>query len=192
MLKRFFSLILCVICVLSFAGCSQASPKAETSAATAAATTISTSPPFDLAAYKDAIENCTAEMYDSAVLLLNVAEYEINYWESLEKLGGTVNSEKILSSAWEWLAEKSEYTKEDIDSQYDIVTSLYKDIITTEISGAKAAEMKEIYDDYFDAYITFYNLVCAPSGSSSDFIDACNSCISTIKNCKNKLDILCS
>lgn len=190
MLKKLLSLLLCFVLVLSFAGCGQSPSVEDDSSSTAELSTIATEPAFDLAAYKSAINNCTEEMYDSALLLYNTATYEVNFWESLEKVGGTITAEKVAASAWEWLAENSDSNKEAIDTQYNNIITLYKDIISTEISGAEASEIKNIFSDYVDAYIKFYNIVCSPAGVRSDFIDTCNSCISTIEDCTSKLDIL--
>lgn len=190
MAKRMLSLLLCFVLILSFVGCGQDQADADDPANTPMLSTISTAPAFDLAAYKSDVDGCAKDMYASALLLYNTAGYEVNYWESLDKVGGTVTAEKVATAAWKWLAEEIGETKEDIDAQYNNITELYKGIIATEISGAEAEEIKSIFNDYFDAYIRFYNLVCDPSGALTTFIDTCNSCISTIEDCAGKLDIL--
>lgn len=192
MFKKVMTIILCFALLLTLVGCGQTSAEESVPETTAHTTEPPTEPPFDLDAYKTSVKTCVSEVYDSTVLLYNVANYEINFWESLEQFSGTVTAEKITTAAWEWLEEKGDCTQDDIVAQYDDITGLYKEIISTKIEGAEAEEIKATFDEYFDAYIKFYNLVCSPTGTSADFVDSCNACIGIIQDCESKLGILVS
>ncbi len=192
-MRRLLALLLVLSMGLSMAACGAAEETEETIAPeTTEATTEETVPPFDIDEYKTAVWSCSSKMYENSIILYNLANYENTYWESLEKLSGTVTPEDLINSALEWLEKKGGGTESEITAQYEAIKHEYKEIVSTEISGTEAEEIKKIYDEYFDAYLSFYKLVFSPSGTIGDFVENINNCINTIENCNSKLEILVS
>lgn len=191
MIQKVLSVLLCFALILVLVGCGKDQVAETEQETTIPVTEAPTEPPFDSDKYKRKIENCASEMNTSAVFLTNLATFENNKWQALDKLGGTVTAEDLASAAWEWL-EKEGWSKSTVESQFSKVSKSYKEIISIEIDGTETEEIKSIFDEYFDAYIALYNLVSSPSGTNTEFVDACNDYISTIETCQSKLDILLS
>ncbi len=80
-------------------------------------------------------------------------------------------SDSMVDSAFEWLAENSEETRETVDAAYSKIREEYKAIILTEIEGKEAEEIDASFRELYDSYCGMYTLVTEPSGSLSDFAD---------------------
>lgn len=70
--------------------------------------------------------------------------------------------------------------------------AFYADIISTDIEGSEAEAIDEVFNEYFDAYLSLYNLSTSPSGKLQDFIDSYEAYTTTIENCQSKLEVLLS
>lgn len=178
-MKKIIALLMCMALLL--AGCGGGAQSED-----------STSAPFSIDSYKESVSDSVNSVYESAVLFGNIANYENNYWEAAEKLNSFVTPEKLFERAMEWLEEKTGDTAETVKAQYDENTEKYKAIVSTDIEGTEAEEIKETYKEYFDAYIALYNLINSPSVNKSDFVNNYNDCVNTISNCSSKLEILLS
>lgn len=190
-LKRILSLLVILIFTISLSACR--SPHApETLATTVPPQTTKTEPPFDGEAFKGLVSGCAETMSKNTTLLSIVALYEQSYWESLEQLGGTVTAEKLTAAGYKYLSENTDYSKDDIASWHDSIMAAYKVIVTTDIDGAEAESILEVFNEYIDAYLSLHNLATSPSGKLSEFEELYRSYTDTIDNCKAKLGALIS
>lgn len=184
-------LALALIISLVLCACGDTSPS-EPPASTAPPQATETDPPFDIDAYKVLISDCAETMSRNSTLLSIVALYEQGYWESLEQLNGTVTAEKLTSAGYDYLAENTDYSKDDISAWHGSIMKAYKEIVSTDIDGAKAESIAEVFNEYIDAYLSLYNLATSPSGKLSEFEELYRSYTGAIDNCKAKLDALLS
>lgn len=145
---------------------------------------------FDFEGYKAKVLDCVSELNDGCIALANMCQYENNYWKALESVGGHFDTGKAVSSAFEWLEGKSDYSADYIDAQYKSIGAMYKEVIAFNTFGREAEEIGSAFNDYYDAYIGLYNLAMSPSGGRGTFVDTYNNLTSIIKNCQSKLDNL--
>lgn len=191
-MKKSIALTLAVVLLLSLTSCGGNTVEPETTVAPTETTVPETTQPFDLDSYKSMMATCINRMHKNSTLLSILALYEQSYWDSLEKVNGIVTAEKLFSKACEYLVENTDYDKTDVVSWHETILTHYKNIISTEISGAEAESIKEVFDEYFDAYLSLYSLAMEPSGELEDFIDSYESYSSIIENCETKLEVLLS
>lgn len=137
---------------------------------------------FDEDAFKEAVVSSYKKMGIDAVILSNMAAYENNYWKSLESVGGRMNSEKMLASADEWLAENADCGLDDLESNFQDISNDYKEILLMNAEGEFAEKIMEQYDTFFKTYVTLYGLTTSPSGSRADFSSQVNECLGTLED----------
>ena len=176
-MKRLLTLALAILLTLGLGGCSVELDEEPTKE------------PFDLDAYKAlAVAFCTT-VEENAVDLGKIARRQNNYWEALDALGGFVTTEKILENSSEWFFEETGLSFSDLEAKYEEHSSLYRDIIMTEIEGKEAEEIESLIRIFFDAYTDLYTLVMSPSGSREDFVDRYNEIIESFRSAQNELAI---
>lgn len=137
---------------------------------------------FDLDDYKAAVSECRQNIADNSLYLSNVGNYEFNFVKALGSI-----SDDTTGRAFEWLAEKSDATKESVDAVDVIIREQYKAIIATEIEGKEAEEIEEAVRALYDAYSSLYSLVVDPTGTVSDFGKNLQNCISSITDSDDAL-----
>lgn len=184
-MRKIIAIILSLAALLSLAACSQNGPNETTSAPETELT-------FDYTSYKNLVSICTNKMSKNITILSFVALYEQNYWEALEQVSGTVTSDKLISKGFEYLAENTDFNEDTVTSGHNSIMDFYKEIVSTNISGAEATALADVFNEYFDAYLSLYNLATSPSGDLSKFVEDYESYTSTIENCQIKLDALIS
>lgn len=187
-----FNKLIIIITLISvfFVGCAKDIENAETSPSTEPS--APTDPQFDIVEYKELVSDCVDELSNGSIVLLNVVNYECTYWNILNNLNSTFNSEKVYSSAMNWLEENSEYTEADIQAQYDDISSKYKKIIAISTEGNEAATIFENFDELYDAYIGLYNMSKSPSGTLGAFASSYDNYFGIVETCTAKLDTLLS
>lgn len=125
---------------------------------------------FDLEEYKAAVSECRDAINEAGIVVANVGSYEINYYNLLSSVSSdTPDFEALVESAFEWLTENTDASRETVDETYNSIRQQYKDIILTEIEGREAEEIDSAFRELYDAYESMYSLVTNPSGSASDF-----------------------
>lgn len=189
-MKRIFSLILSIVLSINLAACG--APSTPTTTEPEVIETTAPTDPFDIAGFKETVAACTKKIDNATVILNAVVTYEISFWEALAKLNGSVTAEKVTSKAMEWLAENTDADEAYINTQYDNIAILYKEIIATDISGAEAQEILGVFKEYYDAYIGLYNMAFKPSGTVASFSDKHATYSDELSTASSKLEILLS
>lgn len=139
---------------------------------------------FDLESFKNAVSQCQADINDASILIANMGTYEYNFWKALGSL-----SDSMTESAYEWLAENSDATKESVETAYESIRQQYRDITLTEYRGKEAEEIYSAFDSVYQAYNDMYNLVTNPTGSLTDFATDLNNYIEAIQRNSNDLSL---
>lgn len=199
-MKRSITIMLALLLLLCLAACGEKpeSNPAPTPTEAPAAPAETTPPPapteepvkFDLDAYKADVSGFRAKVMDNSLYLYNVAKYLNNYLETRTKLGGTVKlDEDNIASGYEWLLEKANVTKDDIDTANDDIRTIYKAIILAEIDGKEAEEIDAQVRDMFDAYSGLYDLVNTPTDAVTTFASKCNEYTGAINGADEKLGL---
>ena len=121
--------------------------------------------PFDIDVFKAEITESKQLMYNTSILLGNMGKYEYNFVKAL----GSMESDSMLKNAYEWLAEKANFSKEELADAHELIRQQYKEIELIEPEGTEAEKLKESYEALYDAYNALHNTVLSPSGSISSF-----------------------
>lgn len=185
-MKKILSLVLVFIFALSLTACGEDNnDKNETKEKT-----------ITIEEYKNQVLKFVTNTEASGIILSNMAQYENNYWSTLESYGGSINSQedydKILSKTYEWVKEKQpDLNQETITNDYNKICSEYKNILlcVTEDSKEKT-EIESEFKELFNAYNSIYLLVTSPSGDLNTFVNNYNTYNDTFKSSKSNLDIL--
>lgn len=185
-MKKLIVLVLCLCMVLYGCGLAPKETIAETTIEPE--TTESFMPTKE---YLPLVSSCVESIYRNSAIIASVIRYQNTFWSSLEKLNGTVTSEKLIDSASKWLGEESngEYSFEILADAHQSISDQYKDIIFANVDSP-IAEVEESFGIMFDSYLGLYNMATNPSGSRQDFVNKADSYINNISEAKNKLDIL--
>lgn len=181
MKKLYCALIAFVVCSLLFSGCGNTVNQKDF---VSDDPTLNSEPMFDLDEYKLLVSVCRTAINDASIYVANTGTYEYNYWKALGKL-----SDSMTDSAFEWLSENSDATRETVDADYELIRQQYKDIILTEIEGKEAEEIDAAFRSMYDAYSSMYSLVTSPSGSLSDFASSLNEYINAITSSDESLSL---
>jgi len=134
--------------------------------------------------YKTKISEFNNNIYDASILLSNVASYEHSYWENLEEIGGSVNSEKLYEKAIEWLIENAEgynVTYTTHQDNYDDICKAYSEIVGMGIDISEVSAINNTYEELFNNYCMLYTLAMSPDGSINTFVDNYNEYINNIE-----------
>lgn len=182
-MKKIIVYILINVLLVSLAACG--SPiNSQTEATTAATTTA----PFNIEEYREIINTCRTDIYDSSILLSNMGKYEYNFMKALASVSGTPD-DTVAEKAFEWLSENSDATKESVAEDYESIREQYKEIILIEASGKEAEELSDSLEDMYEAYTDLYTLVTEPHNYVSTFSSSYNDYIDTISECNDDLGL---
>ncbi|NBH79183.1 hypothetical protein D3Z52_13620 [Clostridiaceae bacterium] len=177
-MKRFLTVLLLVLALTACAS-NESAPATDTTAEPEAV--------FDLDAYKSAVSECRTAINNAGLIIANVGSYEVNFCKSMNNINEntgwgsyTIETEDVAESGFAWLEEKTDYTRETVDTSYSEIQQQYKEIILTEIEGAEAKEIDAAFRELYDAYTTLYSLVTTPSGLPQDFAKEILACANTM------------
>jgi len=174
------------------AGCAPSEPPAPSVIATPEPTPELTEPPFDISEYKELVSELKDVIMETSIWLANMGNYEFNYWETLENIGGTIEYEEMAAEAEEWLNKKAEIDSGTLSKNYAEIGKKYKEVIKVEVVGTEANEIHENIIEMYKAFDALYLLVTSPSGDISDFADSFNEYSETIKRQDSMLSTLLS
>lgn len=177
MKKHSFAITSILFCLLLLAGCSN-SDNIQSAAPNVPSQSVA--PAFDLDEYKTLVSECRAAINEASIYVSNTGKYEFNYWKAYDSVGGDTPDDSMVDSAFEWLSEKSDATRETVDADYDDIRQQYKNIILIEINGREAEEIDTVFRSMYEAYSSMYNLVTSPSGPLSKFGTSLDDCIAAI------------
>lgn len=124
---------------------------------------------FDLNEYKELVSDCRTKINDACLFVANIGSYEFQYWKNYNAISGRGMPDNMVDSAFEWLAEEADVTRDAVDDDYNNIRQQYKDIILIEIEGREAEEIDAAFRSMYDAYNSMYSQVTSPSTSLSGF-----------------------
>lgn len=176
MKRKFFSLILAGLMVVSLLGCASSNSGTNSEAPTQEIEKEE----FDLTAYKALVSACRADINAAGTMVANVGKYENSYWTAMNNVNGRVDSDKMVESAFSWFSENSDESRETVDAAYESIRQQYKDIALIEIEGKEAEEIDSAFRNMYDAYSSLYSIVTSPSGDRSNFVTSYNEYVGTI------------
>ncbi len=145
---------------------------------------------FDMETFTAQITDSQTEIMTSAVDLSNIAKLENSYWDALERIGGTIDYEKMTESSLETFTEKTGKDLDGITADYSAIGEQYKTIIEMGADGDLAEEILAEYKKLYDAYDGMHRLVLEPSGSFSAFVSNYNDFVKNLKSSDSKLTTL--
>ncbi len=182
-MRRTIISMLVFVLLVSITACSSPT-NTPTETTTAATTTV----PFNIEEYREIINTCRTDIYDSSILLSNMGKYEYNFMKALASVSGTPD-DTVAEKAFEWLSENSDATKESVAEDYESIREQYKEIILIEASGKEAEELSDGLEDMYEAYTDLYTLVTEPHNYVSTFSSSYNDYIDTISACNEDLGL---
>jgi hypothetical protein len=139
---------------------------------------------FDLSVYKDAVQQCRADIMENSLLLYNMGKYEVSF---LEALGST--SDSTVEKAYSWLAEKSDSTQEDVEHLHSKIREEYADITIIPIEGNEATEIDGYIRSMYDGYSSLYDSVTSNAHPSSELTSLINEAIKLINGADDDLGL---
>lgn len=157
MKRKTLALLLCAALLLT------ACTAAPTPTTTAPTTVPETTQPFDLAGYKKAVQASVDEIADGRAVMEYAAALEAAYLKSLLSVSATVNRDKLLEYAEEKLTSDAGVNFAIMAVHFDGISSDYKGIVLTEISGSEAQEIDQLYRGLYLAYSDLYRLATDPT-----------------------------
>ena len=161
-------------------------PTSTTPSSTA---TIETTAPFDLSAYQLLVSSCVNKMAAITDLYVIMADYEVALWEAYDQLDTVVTADKLIQKTWEAMEGKG-LSRANVEREQDAVMQIYKEIVSTDVSGSAGKALEEVFNQYFDAYLGLLTLVNSPVSEYDAFVENRDSYSTTIKSCKTKLEAL--
>ena len=177
--------VLMVLCVACAGG--EATPTENTTPSTTAPE--ETAAPFDLAGYQALVSSCVVKMEIISDLYIVMANYEAAVWEAHNQLNSVVTADKLVQEAWA-AAGKSDISKTKVEQEQDAIMQMYKEIISTEVDGGEGKALREVFNQYFDAYLALLNLVNAPVSEYDTFVQNRDDYSKTLDTCETKLEAL--
>lgn len=144
-------------------------------------------PTFTVEEYKSLVRDFVSAIEQPALNAANVANYIKNYVTTLGKIPSDVTE-----SGLDWFEEKSGLSRDDVESPYIEISSMYKEIVTVDISDPEVSEIDGYVRDLFSSYKTIYDLVFSPSGSASSYASSLNSAVKQYSESIDYLEIFLS
>ncbi|MGN1085839.1 MAG: hypothetical protein ACI4Q5_02295 [Porcipelethomonas sp.] len=136
--------------------------------------------------YRSKISDFNNSIYDASILLSNISQYERNYWENLEELGRSVDSNKVYENAMDWLKENAsedyDITDTVLQDNYKSICTSYSEIVGMGINTPDVSAINNAYEELFSNYCMLYTLATNPDGDINTFVDKFNEYIDNIKN----------
>lgn len=161
--------------------------KPESAEETTAADTESASSNMDSAECKEFLSRLNEDINTQDVILANMGEYINTYWKNLENVNGTFEEDTAVENAYDWLAKKSDYTKDTVVNGYDDITSAYTEMLQITTDDPVLNDVIDRLKDEYSEYANFYTVVTTPGESRSSFIEKYNSCVNTLNTSYNTI-----
>lgn len=159
----------------------------ESAEETTAADTESASSNMDSAECKEFLSRLNEDINTQDIILANMGEYINTYWKNLENVNGTFEEDTAVENAYDWLAKKSDYTKDTVVNGYDDITSAYTEMLQITTDNPVLNDVIDRLKDEYSEYANFYTVVTAPGESRSSFIEKYNSCVNTLNTSYNTI-----
>ncbi|MEG1564827.1 MAG: hypothetical protein RR365_14055 [Bacteroides sp.] len=140
--------------------------------------------------YKDMVSKCNTDIADAGIILSNIGNYEYNYWEASNNIGGNIDYAHMLDSAKKWLHEKGNIEFIVVENAYTNICAQYKEIIKINVSGADVDEINDNFNKLFNAYNGMYLLITSPTGDISSFAENFNTYSDDFKSSNSILSLL--
>lgn len=146
--------------------------------------------PFDLAAYKEDVGACRTAIMDNAVMVYNMAKYEVTWLQAHESVGGSEpDAADLAAKAYEWLAENSDATQESVEQADADIRSAYKDISITAVEGEEAEKIEAAIAALFDSYDDLYAAATQPAVTSDDVTAVAGAAIDALQDADRDLGL---
>lgn len=162
-MKKFTSIILCAVFLLTLCSCGTAEKQQEAGTSTAADTMSNDE-------YSALLSKLNEDIYAQSVLLSNLGKYINSWWKSYENIGGTFTTEKAMDSAYEWLEKNSNYTEADIAKNHSDIQATYKKFIQADNNDRLLLDVAERLKQQYTNYTEYFSLVTTPGGDRNSFV----------------------
>jgi hypothetical protein len=185
-----FTLVLCVI----LCGCATSTQPAAPASniVPEKPSVMEEAPPFDLAAYKESVDQFRRDVMDNSLYVGNIVRYEADYMKELTNIRGSADAESTLESAREWFEKNAGATLSDVEAAHEKIKEEYASLIIAEIEGKEAEELdtyiRAIYEGYSDLYQ--YARTASPTNYLS-FTNDSNKSISKILDANRDISLFC-
>ncbi|MCI8633922.1 MAG: hypothetical protein HFE64_10655 [Lachnospiraceae bacterium] len=197
-MTQFKKLTICTLILallFSFTACTSNNPEADSNSIIESSLTAESSLPpeneFDISAYTKLVEESRQAIEETAILLSNLGQYEYNYWNALNNVNGTMDYSSMVDSAFNWLLDKGNVSRDEVVQNYTTICNQYKEIIQIDIgTNSAASTIKNEYDTLYTNFDNYYRLVTDPSGDVNSFSDTFNTYTRAIESSNSKLGLL--
>ncbi|MDR2572208.1 MAG: hypothetical protein LBD23_18185 [Oscillospiraceae bacterium] len=142
--------------------------------------------------YKVLVAGLNDEIYTLSVMLNNMGNYQIKFWEAIISLGGGVNFTSLIESAYDWLERNGDYTQEQMESDFNYIANQYKEFVIINVTDLIALDARNYLIDLYNSFLSLYALVTSPAGSISNFTNNFDEYVRNIINLNNSLSVLVS
>lgn len=184
-MKKIVALILISVLLLSFAACSGTDQPDTTEPISTNSPTEQTPAPFDLDAYKAAVNSCREKIMTNALYLYNAGKWETNY---LKALGRT--SDETVDKAFSWLHENNpDADRETVDALHEQIRDEYAALIVWEIEGKEAEELDKSIRSMYEGYSDLYDCVTSNSIGYDSLVSKINDAIGLINGADEDLGL---
>lgn len=181
MMKRTLPILL-VSLFFILCGCNSGNSSSDPSSQESPADTPEPTQTFTVEEYKSLVRDFVSAIKQPALNAANVANYIRNYVTTLGKIPSDVTE-----SGLDWFEKESGLSRDDVESPYIEISSMYKKIVTVDISDPEVSEIDGYVRDLFSSYKTIYDLVFSPSGSASSYA---SSLYNAVKQYSESIDYL--
>lgn len=177
-MRKIFAIILAVVLAVSLCSCGGNSLSDETGLKE----TVKADD-FDLDGYKEKVSEFRSSVYEASIILGNIGVYENNYWKALGSL-----SDNMVESAFDWLAENSDESKETVEANNENIRAAYKELALIDVGDdGEAAEIDAGVRALYDGYSELYSTVLNPSGSRGYFATSVSDLMSEVQSANDDL-----
>lgn len=154
--------------------------------------TAEPAPAFDLDAYKSAVDQFRKDVLKNTISIGNMAKYEMNYMDAMTEISGSIDSDKAVESAYEWLQSESGVSAADIEAANEIIRKEYANLIVVEIEGKEAQELDTYVRSMYDNYTELYKAATtAQPASFQSFVNRGHEALTGITNADDNISLFC-
>lgn len=132
-------------------------------------------------------------MEESGIILANYGNYCSNYWKVRIDFDNNAPGAKdpatrddIIEAANEWIADKSDETRESMDEAFEEIKQQYSELPSDVPNDENILEMKQKIDDLYNSYINLYEVVTDVSGTVKEYTSNVADCISELNDANNE------
>jgi hypothetical protein len=110
------------------------------------------------------------EAFAFATHLGNMGMFQMNFWQNLEALGGTAESDTVAERGFEWLEENSGMTRYCVDTDFNRLFTEYEHLQNASVDCPYAPDIQGELSVLFTYCMMIYRTVTAPEASLDNFI----------------------